>query len=189
VRCWFDLISPYVGPTINADGTKMDDYLSLRGSSVIWGCPDWQEPLFQGGPGYLMNVYPRHRPGSPGVDDSGLMPAWATIPSSKTPIIGRFYLQTEWALPSEKALVFESHYWQPWGLGPKVPMGWPWWDPPEDPMPQSPGYYPVDYPRHAGRRIDQGAPSSNVLFVDGHVDMLSPKQAHYAITMEQNAAP
>jgi prepilin-type processing-associated H-X9-DG protein len=188
MRSWFDLISPYVGPALNADGTKHDDYMSVRGSSPIWGCPDWQDPPPKGGPGYLMNAYPQNRLGYQGVDDNG-GPAYAIVPQWTSPPQGRFYLQTEWALPSETALVYESHRWQPDGLGPMAPLAWPWWDPPTDPMPQSPGYYTVDYPRHAGRRITENTPSSNVLFVDGHVDFLSPRQAHFALTHWVEAAP
>jgi prepilin-type N-terminal cleavage/methylation domain-containing protein/prepilin-type processing-associated H-X9-DG protein len=188
VRSWFDLISPYLGPDLNPDGTKRDDYLSVRGSSPIWGCPDWQDPPPHGGPGYCMSAYPQDRPDQAAVDENG-MPAWAAVPFGSTPPIGRFYLQTEWVLPSEKGLVYESHMWRPWGIGTMVPRGWPWWDPRTDPMPQSPGDYPVDYPRHAGGRITENTPSSNVLFVDGHVDLLSPKQAHYALTFYSEAAP
>jgi prepilin-type processing-associated H-X9-DG protein len=188
MRSWFDLISPYVGSELNADGTKYYDYMSVRGSSPIWGCPDWQDPPARSGPGYSMNLYPLAGPDGPGVEQDGGV-AWAWVPFCTQPPMGRFYLQTEWTLPSEKALIYESHRWDEYCLPAMVPFGWPWWDPRTDPMPQSPGDYPVDYPRHAGGRITESTPSSNVLFVDGHVDLLSPKQVHYAITFYFAAAP
>ena len=115
--------------------------------------------------------------------------AWAAIPSGPGGD-GRFYAQAQWAAPSEKGLVYECYTLLTPFIGPVVGTQWPWWEPPDSPMPATPDeYYPLDIARHAGMRLTESTPSTNLLFVDGHVDLVSPKQAHYALTFNPAAAP
>jgi prepilin-type N-terminal cleavage/methylation domain-containing protein/prepilin-type processing-associated H-X9-DG protein len=190
LRRWFDLISPYMGSALNADGKTPDDFEAVRGRSPLWGCPDWDPQLLSSGPGYAMSTRALEHPGDPfiNIDQDGLF-AWAAIPWD--PVAdGRFYAQAQWAAPSQKGLVYESYKALTPFIGPVVGTQWPWWEPPEDPMPSTPDAdYPLDIARHAGLRLTENTPSTNLLFVDGHVELVSPKQAHYALTFNPGAAP
>jgi prepilin-type processing-associated H-X9-DG protein len=189
VRRWFDEISSQVGPSLNPTGDAEEDYQTVRDNSVLWGCPEWRPDLGGRGPGYAMNNNPLSRPDSWGMyvsDDGGM--GWAIIAFDPNGD-GQFYRQTQWAAPTEKGLVYESHtLGGPLGTG---DLGtWPWWPDPDASMPSKPiGGYTLDFARHAGPRVGENRPSTNVLFVDGHVAMLSPKQAHYAMSFSPGAAP
>lgn len=174
---WHDFISTYVGQSINRDGDRPGEIASLRskGSSVLWGCPVWDKS--GGDSGYAMNVYPTIQPARPfGTTSLGLR-EWVCR-FNVNGLDGWYFRASQWSRSAERCLVYDSI------SADSSVSGWPWW-PGSGPMPPVP--HPInftpDFNRHGRRSMatPESEPSVNVLFCDGHVELLSARRTAYSI--------
>lgn len=174
-RSWYDFISPLSRRTTNEDGDRQEDFLAESGPPIPL-CPEW-DATASPGIGYAMNLWPLAQPDQRGqllYEVSGGRWSWALFPMVDGRD-GHFYRQSQWSRPSEKALVFDN--WGPM-LGIAVPPQ------PEDmPVTGDRSVLSLDYKRHSAPRgaYTWGTRGTNVLFVDGHVDLLSVRDAYRAI--------
>jgi prepilin-type processing-associated H-X9-DG protein len=127
-------------------------------------------------PGYQQNWFPM----SPN-DSGGTTSKCVLVDTTKPP--GGFFKYTQWTRQSERALLFESIVDHNWGAG----STWPFAPTTATPFPKTPSggvaNFPIDFNRHGRYRSGnkQNDPSLNVLFCDGHADLLSCRQAWTAI--------
>jgi len=208
-RRWYDLIAKYISSN---KMTTYTDVTAIRKNSVIWGCPEWSrsagagENAFSGDdvrPGYGMSYYTRAFFRNAVVDTTkALRNDYAYITNVAPPASrGRYIKQTQWAdkHSSEVGFVIDSmtHIVQVPGstavattpgsfTANVMPDKWQ----PGPPGTESTfytvggaGFY-VDGKRHLSPRSRKSAEERgmNMLFVDGHVQSVSVKEAWTAIT-------
>lgn len=176
---WIQLIAPHLG-------AKDPRVTPLRGAAAAaLTCPVIDAPRSVNPTGYGMNPYFAAEPGAglnTGFDPNTGNMKIASI--SGLPFnSGVFARPAQWTHPSEKLLVSDSvtltHTAWPW----------PWWEPPNRPMPSRPDpqTFTPDFTRHPpffSRSPSPNAPAINTLFADLHVELISARQAHHAITFQ-----
>ena len=181
-KSWYDFISPYTGPSINPDGTQPAAWSDhLDEPNPLWGCPEF-DLEHASGPGYAMNVFPLA---------DGTRPLFFNVTadiSSEAVIYlnggGTFFRLTQWARPSEKALLEDSPCSV---LIPGLSAYWPWPGIDRDsrrPLGEPSGSAEIAYARHADKGIDtinQFDLGTNTLFVDGHASTLGTRAAFDAV--------
>lgn len=182
---WPDMLQRYISQNAQVGYNELT---KLRKNSVIWGCPEWAKAIDALDtnltdnlrPGYGMNVYPLGDYKQPCTLSSS-----AGDYSNK----GRYFKQTEWTKPSDRALLADSvthvvivlneasakaditstRKWYPVGPGESLPTD---------------AFY-IDGNRHgpvaATRAKQYSNRFINQLFCDGHVSPVSVKEAWNAI--------
>jgi prepilin-type N-terminal cleavage/methylation domain-containing protein/prepilin-type processing-associated H-X9-DG protein len=216
-RRWHDLISRYAGipnfkdstgqwtKDLNANGQQsatasVPHIGTIRDTpNILWGCPTWSRVevtptsmVVDRGtavacPGYSMNIY-TFAP-APTTTVNGVT-NWALRTSAATNGEGWFFKQTQWKRPAERCLLYDSTF-----ANTSVVTTWPWWTPATAPMPAHPDglIFTPDFNRHSrtGKPgTTKGTDKSlNMLFCDGHADLVSAKQAAFAIRFAAAAAP
>lgn len=199
-RRWYDQIAKYI-TNKGRDFTNYNDIDQVRENSVLWGCPEWSRqttyntPNDRLRPGYGMSYYP------PSFfetmrTDPGL--ALRTKMAYLTADRGAYIKMTEFGgrRSSEVGYVIDSmtHIVQVPGFASTPPYPWTAvrflnqfnWQPgpASDPYTGGGTYFYVDGLRHAkpGQRKDDRLVAMNMLFVDGHVQPVSVRDAWTAIT-------
>lgn len=216
-RRWHDLISRYAGiPTfkdstgaltkdLNANGlqnntTSVPHIGTIRDTpNILWGCPTWSRVeatatsmvVDRGSavacPGYSMNIY-TFAPAA--VATRNGVTNWALRTTSATLGEGWFFKQSQWKRPAERALLYDSTF-----ANTSVTTNWPWWTPTTAPMPPHPDgtIFTPDFNRHSRTGKPGTAKASdrtlNMLFCDGHAELVSAKEAAFAIRFAAAAAP
>lgn len=186
-RRWFDQISPNLGTPINREGVTPTEWMGLQhGKSPIRGCPrSLTDPTEPDGPGYAMNAAFAAGSGRPQMTNRVMLMAT----DSFGPMIrGTWTRSSQWTKPAQRALVMDSA-----GIN-LAANTWPWWANPTGPMPAKPtrSTFSPDYTRHNSSGMRSGSssgglaevPAINVLFVDMHVDLLSARESHRAVTFQ-----
>jgi prepilin-type N-terminal cleavage/methylation domain-containing protein/prepilin-type processing-associated H-X9-DG protein len=215
---FYDFLSPYLlnGKEINPDGTNINGVAATDvkdGNNVIWGCPTWRRMTLTTTwadatihTGYNMNIYPF----APGDMDppTGIYRvnqfkiaqqnvvganyiANPTTPLGPDGFAGKFFKQSMWTKPTDRALMFdavhpltvlsnktaEPDYITKWPFKPENPGG-------EDfPLEPNALFIGFDWNRHGKnqKRNDFDVPSMNMLFCDGHASFVSTREAFKAI--------
>jgi prepilin-type N-terminal cleavage/methylation domain-containing protein/prepilin-type processing-associated H-X9-DG protein len=218
-RRFYDFLSPYLlnGREINADGTNMNEVAAVDikdGNNVIWGCPTWRRMVNVNGTfsdvtihtGYNMNIYPfapddtdppkgalrvnQFKVAQQNVDGSNYNQGKVASYSGLA-LMGKFFKQSAWKKPSERALMFDAvhpltvlsntqtaiDYINAWPYAPENASG------PAFPLEPNAAEIGLDWNRHGKnqKRTDESTPSMNMLFCDGHADFVSARQAFRAI--------
>jgi prepilin-type processing-associated H-X9-DG protein len=196
-RRWYDQIAKYITGK-GKDFTNFNDIDQVRENSVLWGCPEWSrqvqyvQPIDRLRPGYGMSYYPRSFFKRALVDQTGaLTNEFAYLTSNR----GAYIKMTDWAprnsseagyiIDSMTHIVqvpgFNTYAWTSVKSGPVNN-----WQPGTgtDPYTGGGAFFYVDGLRHAkpGQRKDDRIKAMNMLFVDGHVEAVSVRDAWTAIT-------
>ena len=163
---WFSHLAPYL-----QKGVSEDEIAASRDASVLWGCPQWEKDPrpwtdygFHWGIswkiGYGYNALPRalQRPTPEPTDSMLINPVAAK---------GRYFKLSEIRHHSERGMVADATeilvcVYYPWD--PTVPV-------------ERQQFSHLDPTRHGGWKQTGGC---NVLFYDGHVSALSPRELYYA---------
>ncbi|MDB5297761.1 MAG: N-terminal cleavage protein, partial [Phycisphaerales bacterium] len=177
---WPDLIAPYI--TSKKD-MAYDEVYKVRQNSVLWGCPEYSAATEQSDaafaskvrPGYGMNYY---------LTDTGPNKyAYINTALSDDPTqAGRYYKQTEWTKPTERALIADTltHVLS----NPSTIASTNTWYPVLPGEAATP-YFLVDGNRHGpagnSRRKQYEAPYMNMLFCDLHASVVSVRDTYNAI--------
>ena len=197
-KYWCHYISKYLGQSLNEDGTNPKAESVIKdGRSIQWGCPSWSRAAFNTSTGsvaynndlnngYTMNQYP-FAPAPPQLvgSVSNLALRNATAFDGSMSSAGWYYKAAQWKDPGNRALVFDNTH------ALCTASKWPWWVPVTAKMPVKPtaldlasgaGFTP-DFNRHGPRQRanKENDLSINMLFCDGHVDLVSARQAYKAI--------
>jgi prepilin-type N-terminal cleavage/methylation domain-containing protein/prepilin-type processing-associated H-X9-DG protein len=175
---WSDQISSYLGREV-----AQNELHTIRKTSVLWGCPEWSNSqegsdstaADRSFTGYAMNLY----------TGTG-MSAYLGNDTPSAPYNGRYHRVNEWSKPADRALVGDSpyHILQA-SLAPfdsTMKFG---------PLLEGEGTssnvlrFFGDGRRHgpadATRKKQYNSPYMNVVFVDGHADALTVRQAYDAV--------
>ena len=176
-RRWSDLLAEFVSS--NKLMSKETDIATIRRSSVLWGCPEWQytDEFDESNyaqtvrNGYGMNYYPSY------FDDRDLSKlAYITAPGR-----GQYIRQNRWTKPSQRALILDSITHVVSTPDPTFDSAGRWF--PFDPVVF--GAFYVDGGRHARKGATKPEtykkPSLNALFCDGHAETLSVREAWNAV--------
>lgn len=175
---WFDFLGPYLGTVFNEDGNDPEAWARVK-VRPLWGCPGW-DITETTGPGYAMNVYPLTTPEEPGLRE--LEPgrlSWVVVLA--LPVSGFYAKHTDWKMPSERCLVYDSI-----SINSSLSGTWPWWEDISEgsQMPSSPHMelFTGDFNRHTKIFAQkQTVPSINSLYVDGHVALVTPRALQYSV--------
>lgn len=177
-RRWYDLIAKFI---TSENMRSIADLEKVRKNSVLWGCPDWSrvdEYVTAGDryrPGYGMNYYNTF------VEGRSDFSRMAYI-SGATP--GRYIRQVLWTNPNQRGLLVDSitHVVNtPITFNSRTGMWFPY-----DPIQPGPsGSFYVDAARHArpglSKQESYTRKSVNMLFCDGHAEIVSVREAWNAI--------
>jgi prepilin-type N-terminal cleavage/methylation domain-containing protein/prepilin-type processing-associated H-X9-DG protein len=178
---WPHYLTKYVMNSVpNPDGSNhsgADKEIRAR-KAILWGCPSWDKVDQEVNCGYGMNVYPF----APiAVGWQGTVATWPYRDStSGLSASGWYYKKTHWKDGANRALIFDSV-----AYAGSMSGSWPWWFPTTAPMPAVPNaaLFPVDYNRHGPTpyRNRESTLTVNMLYCDGHADLVSARQAFRSI--------
>jgi prepilin-type N-terminal cleavage/methylation domain-containing protein/prepilin-type processing-associated H-X9-DG protein len=198
-RRWYDLIAKYISSKAKnfQDANEIDQ---IRANSVVWGCPEWSrvEQYAQTNdrlrPGYGMSYYTRNFFKRVPTDQAGALRNDLNYISGSN---GSYQKKEAYAAKqsSEVGFIIDSmtHIVQV----PSLAGGYQWtevragvqknWQPGPrgfEYTGPSNNYFYVDGVRHVkpGQQKDDRIKSMNMLFVDGHVESVSVRDAWKAIT-------
>jgi prepilin-type N-terminal cleavage/methylation domain-containing protein/prepilin-type processing-associated H-X9-DG protein len=221
-RRFYDFLSPYLlngvettpnGLTGAANGPFVSDVEIRDGNNVIWGCPTWKRMTKVGATysqasihtGYNMNIFPFAPDDMDGTGDyrinqykvaqcnlDGGNSILNNTPPSSAALIGRFFKQTHWSKPAERALMYDSvhpltvvafkkaepDYVSAWPYKPENASGL---DFPAEP---DGGIFALDYNRHGKPNPGENRPDTmamNMLYCDGHAEFVNCREAYRAI--------
>jgi prepilin-type N-terminal cleavage/methylation domain-containing protein/prepilin-type processing-associated H-X9-DG protein len=121
---WNDFIGRYVSSArFNQSLLDNPNQFGRARASVMWGCPNWDGISADLAPsfnlenisvyenGYTMNIYPTFEPDYPSNPAQNLPSSEWAVFSDDPPANGRWYRQTNWTRPANRALVVESILW------------------------------------------------------------------------------
>jgi len=204
---WQHYLSKYlVNEYLNDDGLDKTAESRVKDkNNALWGCPVWNRlqittvgsvtiigSNIDYNNGYAMNYYIS----TPDYPAAGTTYVWGsnrapvacqTLPWSSTSSTsnGWYTHPKQWRQPAERCLLSDSISNQFLVLTNSVTGGWPWWTPATAPMPPLPntGSFTPDFNRHSsrGKGTSESTPSINMLFCDGHVGVVSAREAFRAI--------
>ena len=182
-RRWSDYVAKYVNKK-GADFTTISDVMKIRQNSIIWGCPEWAKS-FEFDPSKTFDVYTGYGMNyAPGYPDKHV-----AANNAHRIVAGRqgYIRQSVWGRrASERLLLADSTYdyiqMPPNGYTLNTKLA-PWDAAAYNPAAPADDFY-VDV-RHIkpGTRKEAGKSMKGIngLFVDGHAESVSPKQAYNAI--------
>ena len=189
---WVHFISKYVTgdkKPINEDGTNAAAHGQIKDTdNVLWGCPSWNRVGYVSNVptinsdfhnGYSMNIY-TFTPAPVALVGAHYNWVYCTLSGTASQTGGWYYKASQWKRSGERCLVYDSIH-----VNTSVSASWPWWTPATNPMPENPDalVFTPDYNRHTkkNKRVSGQEPSINMLFCDGHADVVSARQASHAI--------
>ncbi|HSH93806.1 MAG TPA: prepilin-type N-terminal cleavage/methylation domain-containing protein [Roseimicrobium sp.] len=196
---WQHYLSKYlVNEYLNDDGTDVRAESRIKDkNNALWGCPVWNRlnvttigsvtiigVNVDYNNGYAMNYYPFAPDPLPtsyvGVNAPvtvrNLPPSTMSATSN-----GWYYRASQWRRPAERGLVGDS-------VASQLAIAtstWPWWTPTTSQMPLIPDVakFTLDFNRHSstGKGTSVSTASINMLYCDGHVSVVSAREAFRAI--------
>lgn len=190
-RRWTDMIAKFVNTNSNAGiFDNVTDLAALRAKSVLWGCPEWTK-VYEYNPnasavsadnvyiGYGMQYRLDYYVGAADLKK---------LPIITDSVLGSYRKAADWGrYGAERGVVFDSQ----WDIVVAYPENDLSWNPllmkvqPYDVCAFAARNFSVDVARHGKPTVKKADALKgrflNMLFADGHVDTVTPREAHASI--------